>query len=742
MSSATLTRREFGSALGGLVITFSMAPRAGVGAESAARLPAMLETNRRLDSWLRVDPVGTVTVFTGRVELGQGATTALAQIAAEELDITIARVRMIPVDTSRSPNEGVTAGSNSIEAGGAALRSAAAEARAILIQHASQHLGVPADQLIADDGNIVAKSGPQRTSYWELATEMPLAREATNSVPAKPAKDHRVVGRPAQRLDIPDKVMGRPIFIQDMRLPGMVHGRVVRPPSYGAELVRLNDASVGRMPGVIAVARDGRFLGVVAEREEQAIAARAALMKAATWRVPVELPDAATVHDYLKTRPGIDTKTVNEKTASTQPAVKSLTATYRKPYLAHASIGPACGAAGLIDDMLTVWSHTQGPYPLRADIAKATGIPPEKLRVIHTQGAGCYGHNGADDAALDAALLSLNANGRLVKVQWMRDDEFGWEPFGSAMTMAASASLSADGAIVDWQYDVWSCTHNMRPGNRQGVNLLASWHLAKPFERATPAELGLPAGGGDRNAVPTYDFPNQKIVDHFIPDMPLRVSALRTLGGFGNIFALESFMDEVAEAAGADPVAFRLKHLKDERARAVLQTAAEKAGWKPGEKSDGSRGRGVAFSRYETTKTYVAMIADVVVDRTSGAVRVERVTTAADAGQAINPDGLRNQIEGGIIQGASWTLKEQVKFDREHILSRDWVGYPILTFAEVPAVDVVLIDHPELPSLGAGEASQGPISAAIANAIHHATATRLRDLPFTPERVKAALARG
>src|SRR5712672_717576 len=410
MSPALLTRREFGGALSGLVIAFSMAPRASAGAESAPRLPGTLEQNRRLDSWLRIDPAGTVTIFTGRVELGQGATTALAQIAAEELDVTMMRVRMIPVDTNHSPNEGVTAGSNSIEAGGAALRSGAAEARAILIQHASQRLGVPADQLIADDGDIFAKSGPQRTSYWEITADMPLAREATNSAPAKPAKDHRLVGRPAQRLDIPDKVMGRPIFIQDMRLPGMVHGRIVRPPSYNAELVRLDDASVRKLPGVIAVARDGRFLGVVAEREEQAIAARATLMKAATWRVPAGLPDPGTVHDYLKKLPDIDTKTVNEKTAGAQPAVKMLTATYRKPYLAHASIGPACGAAGLIDDILTVWSHTQGPYPLRADIAKATGLAPERVRVIHTQGAGCYGHNGADDAALDAALLSLGAN--------------------------------------------------------------------------------------------------------------------------------------------------------------------------------------------------------------------------------------------------------------------------------------------------------------------------------------------
>jgi CO/xanthine dehydrogenase Mo-binding subunit len=743
MTAAELTRREFAQALGGIVIAFSMRPRLAESAEQGpARLPGMLAANKRLDSWLRIDPAGTVTVFSGRVELGQGNSTALAQIAAEELDIAFMRVRMIPVDTSRSPDEGVTAGSNSIEAGGAALRAAAAEARSLLAQLAAQKLGVPVEQLIADDGLIVTKDGAKKVSYWDLAADNPLSRDATGAAPAKAPKEYRLVGQPVQRLDIPGKAMGRASFVQDMRLPGMAYGRVVRPPSYDAELMQLDDAAVRKMPGVIRVVRDGRFVGVVAEREEQAIAARAALAKAAVWRVPPALPEAATVHDYLKARPDIDTKTVNEKTGGSAPAAKTVSATYRKPYLAHASMGPSCAVAELVDTVLTVWSHTQGPYPLRADIAKATGVPPEKVRVIHTQGAGCYGHNGADDAALDAALLSIDTNGRPVKLQWMRDDEFGWEPYGSAMTMSARAGLSADGTIVDWRYDVWSCTHNMRPGARNGVNLLASWHLAKPFERATPAEIPLPAGGGDRNAVPPYDFPNQKIVDHFIPDMPLRVSALRTLGGFGNMFAQECFMDEVAEATGADPVAFRLKHLKDERARAVLQAAAEKAGWKPGAKSDGARGRGIGFSRYETLKSYVAVVADVVVDRASGAVRVERVTAAVDAGQTINPDGLKNQIEGGIIQGASWTLKEQVAFDKERITSRDWVGYPILTFAEVPTVEVVLIDRPELPSLGAGEASQGPISAAIANAIRHATGARLRDLPFTPDRVKAAIAQG
>jgi CO/xanthine dehydrogenase Mo-binding subunit len=738
MSAKNLSRREFALVAGGIVVAFSMAPSLAFG-QAGPRLPGTPAANRRLDSWLRIDPLGTVTVYSGRVELGQGNVTALAQIVAEELDIALERVRMIPVDTTRSPNEGVTAGSNSIEAGGAALRAAAAEARSIVLAKAAEHLSAPPEKLSVKDGTVTVAGGQGSISYWELAAETSLQREATGNTAPKPASAHTLVGTPAQRLDIPDKVMAEPAFVHDLRLPGMVFGRVVRPPSYGAQLISIDDAAVKKMPGVIDVVRDGRFVGVVAEREEQAIAAREALAKAARWSTPSELPDQTKVHDYLKNLPGIDTKTVNEKTASAPAPVKSHTATYTKPYLAHASIGPSCAVAGMIDNILTVWSHTQGPYPLRADLAKTTRLPPERVRVIHAQGAGCYGHNGADDAALDAALLSIFANGRIVKLQWMRDDEFGWEPFGSAMTMAVRGGVSDDGTIVDWQYEVWSCTHNMRPGNQNGVNLLAASHIENPLNRATPAELGLPAGGGDRNAVPTYEFANQKIIDHFIPDMPLRVSALRTLGGFGNVFAVESFMDEMANLAVADPVAFRLKHLKDERARAVLEKAAEKAGWKVGLKSDGRLGRGVAFSRYETTKSYVAMIADVSVDRANGRVRVERVTAAVDSGQIINPDGLSNQIEGGIIQGSSWTLKEAVKFDRQRILTRDWASYPIMTFVEVPSVEIVLIDRPEQASLGAGEASQGPIAAAIANAIFHATGVRLRDLPFTPDRVKAAI---
>jgi CO/xanthine dehydrogenase Mo-binding subunit len=742
MSGRTLSRRELGAGLAGIVIAFNMGPAISFAAQTGPGLPAMLAANRRLDAWLRIDPVGTVTVHTGRVELGQGNLTALAQIVAEELDIAFERVRMMPVDTIRSPNEGQTAGSNSIEAGGAALRVAAAEARAIVLKRAAERLSAAPDTLIVNDGIVTARDAAGRISYWELAADISLRQDATGSIAPKPASAHKLVGTAAPRIDIPSKAMGEAAFVHDIRLPGMVFGRVVRPPSDRSRLVSVDASAVAGMRGVIRVVRDGRFLGVVAEREEQAIGAREALARAARWQVPADLPEQARLHDSLKTLRGIDTQTVNEKTGAAAAAAKTHAATYTKPYIAHASLGPSCAVAGLVDNVWTVWSHTQGPYPLRGDLAKVTGVPPERLRVIHSQGAGCYGHNGADDVALDALLLSIATQGRIVKLQWMRDDEFGWEPFGSAMSMAVKAGLDAAGAIVDWQYDVWTCPHNMRPGNATGINLLAASHVAMPFPRARPVEAPLPAGGGDRNAVPCYDFPNQKIVDHFITDMPLRTSALRTLGGFGNVFAHESFMDELAHVAGADPVAFRLKHLSDARARAVLEAAATKAGWQEVVRSDGVRGRGVAFSRYETIKAYVAMIADVAVDRTTGEVRVERVTAAADAGQIINTDGLTNQIEGGIIQGVSWTLKEEVKFDRERILTRDWSSYPILTFSEVPAVDVVLLDRPEERSLGVGEASQGPTPAAIANAIFHATGVRLRDLPFTPERVKAAIERG
>jgi CO/xanthine dehydrogenase Mo-binding subunit len=431
---------------------------------------------------------------------------------------------------------------------------------------------------------------------------------------------------------------------------------------------------------------------------------------------------------------------VSEKQATVLASARTIEATYTKPYTAHASIGPSCAVAELKDGKLTVWTHSQGVFPLKRDLVKALKLDAGAVRCIHAEGSGCYGHNGADDVALDAALLARAAGGRPVRLQWMRDDEFAWEPYGSAMLARAKASLDAGGRIVDWTYEVWSNTHSTRP-NAPGTdnNLLASWYLAEPSKPGPATNIPQPAGGSDRNAVPLYDFPNQRIVNHLITAMPVRVSALRTLGAYANVFALESFMDELAAAAGQDPVAFRLAHMKDPRARAVIEAAARKAGWKPGEAGGGMRGRGIAFAKYKNLSAYVAVVAEVEVDRGSGTIRVPRAFAATDAGQIINPDGLANQIEGGIIQSASWTLHEAVRFDRNGITSRDWSSYPILTMPDVPKVEMELIDRPDDKSLGSGEASQGPMVAAIANAFAHATGKRLRDLPFDPERVRTAL---
>jgi nicotinate dehydrogenase subunit B len=740
-SDRECSRRQFGQAVAGILVFFSMRPGVVLGQPASAKLPANLEANKRLDSWLRINPEGNIEVSTGKVELGQGNLTALAQIAAEELNVAFERVRMRPVDTSHSPDESYTAGSASIEATGSALRYAAANARTILLEMAAAKLGVSVGSLTIEDGVILSSATKSRVTYWQLAAETSLVRDAIGDVPLKSASKYRIVGTSVPRLDIPAKLTGGEAYVQDMRLPGMLFGRVVRPPSYDAQLTAVDGTAVKGMPGVVTVVRNGRFLGVVARREEQALTARAALQQAATWTTRSELPDESRLVDFLRTSTDTRVTTVSSRSprSSTPEAVKTLTGTYSKPYHAHASIGPSCALAAVSDGILTVWSHTQGAYQLRTDIAKVTGLPLDNVRVIHAQGSGCYGHNGADDVALDAALLSRAAGGAPVKVQWMRDDEFGWEPFASAMSMTLQAKLAGDGSIVDWQHDLWSNSFNIRPGTAGGVNLLAAWHLAQPFRPAPPGELPLPSGGADRNAVPYYDFPSQRIIEHFLPTMPVRVSALRSLGAFGNVFAIESFMDELADAVGADPVDYRLRHLNDDRAKAVIRAAADRARWQPGIKGDGTRGRGISFVRYETVKTYIALIADIVVDRTSSVIRVERITAAADAGLIITPDGISNQIEGAIIQGISWALKEAVRFDRERITSRDWASYPILTFPEVPEVDIVLLNHPDLPSLGAGEAALPPVPAAIANAFFNATGKRLRDLPFGSDRIKAAL---
>ncbi|MFL6946583.1 MAG: molybdopterin cofactor-binding domain-containing protein [Xanthobacteraceae bacterium] len=735
--NAFLTRRDFTAGLGAIVVAFSLDRRAAT-AQEPARLPGSLQTNRRLDAWLRINADGTATVFTGKVELGQGILTALRQIAAEELDLPLERIAMISGDTGRTPNEGQTAGSQSVENSGTALRMAGAEARAMLLDLAAKRFGVAADTLSVADGTISAADG-RKVTYGELAGEVDLKREATAKAAPKPAARHRIVGQSIPRFDIPAKVTGGAAFVQDVRLPGMLHGRVVRPPRYGAALESVDEATAKALPGVIAVVRDGSFLGVVAEREEQAVKAREALAKSAKWKAGPELPDPARIHAHLKSLPAKD-DVIGVKQAPVPEGARRFAATYTKPYIAHASLGPSAALAEFRDGKLTVWTHSQGVFPLRAELVSALKLQPADVRCIHVEGSGCYGHNGADDVALDAALLARGVPGRPVRLQWMRDDEFAWEPYGAAMVMEAKAALDGNGRIVDWEYELWSNTHSMRPQSTKGANVLAAWYLDEPQRSGPPQGIPQPAGGGDRNSTPLYEFPNQRVLHHFITDMPIRVSALRTLGAYANVFAIESFMDELAAAAGTDPVAFRLAHMKDARARAVIEAVAKKSGWKEGEKGNGTRGRGIGFAKYKNLACYVAVVAEVEIDRATGIVRVPRTYAATDAGLVINPDGLVAQIEGGIVQSASWTLKEQVRFDPSGITSRDWASYPILTMREAPKVEVEVINRPNERPLGAGEGSQGPAVAAIANAFAAATGKRIRDLPMSPDRVKAALA--
>jgi CO/xanthine dehydrogenase Mo-binding subunit len=619
---------------------------------------------------------------------------------------------------------------------GTAIQHAAAQVRDILITAAARRLGLPPEQLQARDGAAVAPDG-RRLGYGELVSDQILHVRAQPASKLKDPASHAVVGKAMPRVDIPGKLTGAPSYVHDLRLPNMVHARVVRPPGRGARLRAVDAARVESMPGVLKVVRDGSWLAVIAEREYQAVQAWRALGQAATWVAPPAMPEQGEIFSFLQRLPSQDRVILDRRDAHGVPA-HTLEAVYQRHYQMHGSIGPSCAVALLDGDRLTVWSHAQGMFPLRKSIAEMLRMPPEKVRCIHMEGAGCYGHNGADDAGADAALLARALPGRPVRVQWMREDEHAWEPFGSAMVSQAKAALDAEGNIVDWQYEVWSCPHSTRPDGAGG--LMPAWHLETPFELPVPKPIPQPSGGGDRNAVPLYRLPAARVVHHYITTMPLRTSALRALGGYMNVFALESFMDELADAAGVDPVAFRLRHLEDKRARDVIATAAERFRWSSADTLPKGRGRGFGFARYKNTAAYTAVAAEVEVERESGRVRLVRAVAANDCGEVVNPDGVRNQIEGAIVQAASWTLHEAVRFNAAQILSRDWSSYPILRFRDLPeTVEVHLIDRPGERFLGTGESGQGPAAAAIANAVARATGARIRTLPLTAERVKAAI---
>jgi len=736
-----LSRRQMIAAGGALVVSFTLSKASLAEDQPAAAappeaLPGDLAHTPMLDAWIEVDAAGQVTVFTGKAELGQGLKTAVLQVAADQLAVAPEAIDLVTADTGRTPNEGFTAGSHSMQDSGTAIFNAARQVRALLMESAAGQFGLPVEQLQTSDGFVHAPDG-RSLGYGPLAARLSLHVRAQPASGLGDPKTYRIVGTSLPRVDIPGKVTGGVAYVQDFRLPGMLHARVVRQPSPGARLRSVDAEVIENMAGVEKVVRDGDYLAVVATREWQAVQAWRALSNSAQWSEDAKLPEQSSVHSVLQSLPARDIEVLTWTGPAAAPAQR-LQARFTKPYLMHGSIGPSCAVALSNDDGVTVWTHTQGVYPLRGALAELLGLPDEMVRCIHVEGSGCYGHNGADDVAADAALIARELPGRPIRVQWMREQENVAEPFGPAMIAEVSAALDADGAIVEWNYDVWSNTHSTRP--TKGGWLIQNAALPDPLPTPPPEPIPMPEGGGDRNSNPLYAFPNAKVVYHFLPDMPLRVSAMRSLGAYHNIFAIESFMDELAEAARTDPVEFRLRHMRDARARDVITAAAERFGWSKPPPSEPGRGRGFAFARYKNLGAYCAIALDLTVEHETGRVQIGRVVAAVDSGQPINPDGIRNQIEGAIVQSTSWTLFEAVTFDRRHITSMDWSGYPILRFPAAPAsVEVHIIERPGLPFLGTGEAGQGPTAAAIANALRNAAGVRLRDLPLSQDRVKAAI---
>jgi len=698
-------------------------------------LPGSLQENPRLSSWIDFSEHGLVRVFTAKVELGQGIVTAMAQIAAEKLSLAIEQVTVISGDTRCSPNESYTAGSMSIEVGGTSLGIACAYARKKLVEEAARMLNADALRVAAEGGAILLDGAPSGLDYWTVAQKLDLSEPITIDVDAGSQERNTYIGKSIPRRDLPQKIAGG-VFMQDLELPGMLHARVLRPPSLGAHLEALDESLAARLPGVVRIVRRGDFVGVCCEREYQAVRALAALRAASRW-----IEDEGFQLDQNWTRslpslPAVDSESEQGQASSSSEGFVRLSRTYSKPPLAHAAMGPSCALACYEGTRLVVWTHSQGVYPLRAALASALGLNEASITVMHAPGAGCYGHNGADDAAFDAALLAREVAPRPVRVQWMRDDELGWAPFGSPMVVKIDGAVSKSGDIIDWCTEVWSAPHGRRPGPR-AVHLLGAAHVDPPLPfPELHEELGTFAGAA-RNSVPPYASAHRRIVLYSIPRLPFRTSALRTLGGYANVFAAESFMDEMAEALGVDPVDFRLRQLTDSRARRVIETVARMARWLPRRERGKGAGAGIGFCRYKNTAAYVAVIAEVEVERE---VRVRNVHCAVDAGLVINPDGVINQIEGGIIQSISWTLKEQVRFERARVATTTWENYPILRFNEIPELEVKLLDAPGSEPLGVGEAALGPAAAAVANAVAQALDLRIRDLPITAKRIVAAAA--
>jgi CO/xanthine dehydrogenase Mo-binding subunit len=688
-------------------------------------------------SFLEVTPEGDLLVYSGKVELGTGIGTAIVQIVAAELNLPLERVRIVMADTSRTPDQGTTAGSKTLQVAGPVFRHAAILAREELLERAASRLEVASADLELIDGVVRPVDGS--------LVEIPLADLATGpftgTIPTEPWPTYRPtrdpVGLSPSRLDLLPKLTGGEAYVHDLRLDGMLHGRVIRPfvrtMSGTGRILSVDDTAARAIPGVTVV-RNGDFLGVVAECEIDAVRAAEAIH--VTWEPTSPLLSRADLHGDMRAQPSTITypKDTGDLDAATHAANQTLTATFTYPMQAHASLGPSCAVADVQPDRATIYTSSQGIYALRQALAPVLNMNEDRIRLIYREGAGCYGHNGADDVTADAALLS-QAVGKPVRLQWMRRDEFAWEPKGPAMLIDMAATLDPQGAITSWHHSTYTPTHSTRPGGQPG-NLLAGQQIDPPVVPVTHRNVG-----GDRNAPTTYTFPSERVTMHWLPDSPLRPSAVRSLGGLHNTTANEMFLDQIATTTGVDPVELRLRYLDDSRAVDVVTAAASRARWgTPILSPDGLlSGRGFAYARYETQYTYVAMVADVTVNPGTGEVRVTHVTVAHDCGQIINPDGVRNQIEGNIIQGISRSLKEEVTWNDHEVTSLTWETYNILTFPEIPEIDIILIDRPGTPPWGAGEPAICPVTAAIGNAIHNATGIHLHHIPFTPSRVLTAL---
>lgn len=699
-----------------------------------SNLPLSLTVNPRLEQWLKFEADETVRVATGKVEIGQGVVTALSQIAAEELDLPLDQIVMLSGDSDEGPDERYTSSSLSIMVSGASIRLICAEARALLLARAALRLNCSAGQLSVEDGRIFVDGAASEISYWSVAPEVDWSQAATGEVAPKAPAGYRIVGQSIPRQDLSAKLVGG-AYIHDRIPEDVVHARMLRQPGRDAVLRTLDEAAVRHAAGgEIEIFKQADFVAFLGADEAVVEAAAAAAAEHAQWDKAPNIEPIQQEAAWLRGQPSDDRQYGAEEDLEAPGEI--VEATFSRPYIAHASLAPSCALAQFTDGRLTLWSHGQGMHPLRRNIAEVLQLPIEAISAKHLNGPGCYGHNGADDVTLDAAIIAMNRPGRCIRLQWRREEEFAFEPFGPAMLVDLKVRIDDAGRPADWTAEVWSPTHVQRPGTGSGF-LLAAAALPNPPPAPVPQDpLEEAGGGGTRNATPYYDIPKTRILHHLVTAPPVRTSALRTLGALPNVFALEAMIDDLAIRAGEDPLDYRLSMLSDPRARAVLETATKRANWSQRGTGGEGEGLGLAFARYKNTAAYAAVAVALHVDEQ---VHLDHIWVVADAGLVINPDGVRNQLEGGAVQGASWTLKEQVTMLGQGVTSLNWDSYPILRFSEIPGIEAEVLDQLEQPSLGVGECSVSPTAAAIGNAVAHALGHRIHDMPLSRERIIAAL---